>query len=580
MNLIGDGPRTIVEALDRREESGDAPALWFEGLRHDTIEVSCARLATESRDAGRALAAMGVGPGDAVVIVLPTGVEFATTFYGTLTAGGKTVPLYPPAGARQLDSFLETVRRVVGIVRPAALVTLEALAPMLREREDIGGRTRVTTPEELAAGERDELPAAPEPSDIALIQFSSGSTGDPKGVALSHHNIVNNIRQFGRAAGFRGPEDRGCSWLPLYHDMGLIGAFMGPLVWDFPVALMSPLDFLVRPAFWLQTLSKHRAHICPAPQFAYNLCVLKVRDEDLEGVDLSELRVLLNGAEPIDLEAVERFETRFAATGLQRGTVMPCYGLAEQALCVSMHRRENERAFRWLDRDTGTVTLPGEKHVARALHVASSGPPVEATEIAIVRPEAESENGAWEPVGEAELGEIAVRSESVCQGYVTEDGERPAANDEGWLRTGDLGFLSGGELYVVDRIKDMVIAAGRNIFPHDIEREIRRVDGLRSRVAVFAHRNSDLGTEGLVVAAETLEDDADKLVRCAAAIRRRVVESFDTAPHDVLLLPKGRIPLTSSGKVRRHRLKAEYETGSIDDALYSIRASREETVTA
>jgi acyl-CoA synthetase (AMP-forming)/AMP-acid ligase II len=579
VNLIGDGPRTMVEALDRRESGGNAPALWFEGLRHDTIEVSCERLATESRDAGRALAAIGVRPADAVVIVLPTGPEFATTFYGTLVAGATTVPLYPPAGARQLDGFLATVQRVVGIVRPAALVTLEALAPLLRDHENIGGRTRVTTPEELAAGEREELPAGPEPADLALIQFSSGSTGDPKGVALTHHNIVNNIRQFGRAAGFRGPEDRGCSWLPLYHDMGLIGAFMGPLVWEFPVALMSPLDFLVRPAFWLQTLSKHRAHICPAPQFAYNLCVLKVRDEDLEGVDLSELRVLLNGAEPIDLEAVERFETRFASTGLRRGTVMPCYGLAEQALCVSMHRRENERAFRWLDRDTGTISMPGEDHVARALHVASSGSPVEATEIAIVRPEAES-GGAWEPVGEEELGEVAVRSESVCRGYMTDDGPRPAANEEGWLRTGDLGFLSGGELYVVDRIKDMVIAAGRNIFPHDIEREVRRVEGLRSRVAVFAHRNSELGTEGLVVAAETLEDDRDKLLRCAAAIRRRVVESFDAAPHDVLLLPKGRIPLTSSGKVRRHRLQAEYETGSIDDALYSIRASREETVKA
>jgi acyl-CoA synthetase (AMP-forming)/AMP-acid ligase II len=353
---------------------------------------------------------------------------------------------------------------------------------------------------------------------------------------------------------------------------------MGPLVWEFPVALMSPLDFLVRPAFWLQTLSKHRAHICPAPQFAYNLCVLKVRDEELEGVDLSELRVLLNGAEPVDLEAVERFEERFAATGLRRGTVMPCYGLAEHALCVSMHRRDNERQSRWLDRDTGTVTLPGEDHVKSALLLASSGPPVEATEVAIVTPEAESDG--WEPLGDEELGEVVVRSESVCRGYLTDDGEKPATDDDGWCRTGDLGFVSGGELYVVDRIKDMVIAAGRNIFPHDIEREVRRVDGLRSRVAVFAHRNPELGTEGLVVAAETLEEDPEKLVRCASAIRRRVVEAFDAAPHDVILLPKGRIPLTSSGKVRRHRLQGEYDAGTIDDALYSIRRPTGEAVPA
>jgi acyl-CoA synthetase (AMP-forming)/AMP-acid ligase II len=575
MNLVGDGPRTIVEALVRRgEEGGAEPAIHFEGLRHDPIEVSCERLLGEARAAGRRLAGAGVGSGDSVVIVLPTGPEFASVFYGTLLAGAVTVPLYPPAGARQIEGFLDSVQRVVGIIAPAQLVTLEALAPLLRDRPEIGGRTRVTTPEELAAAEPGDLPAPPGPHDLALVQFSSGSTGEPKGVALSHHNIVNNIRQYGRAAGFR-PDELGGSWLPLYHDMGLIGAFMGTVVWGFPLALMAPLDFLVRPAFWIQMLSRHRVTVCPAPQFAYNLCVLKVRDEDLEGVDLSALRVLLNGAEPVDLEAVARFERRFAEVGLRPGTVAPCYGLAEHALCVSMHRRENERAHRWLDRDTGTVTLPGEAHVASALHVASSGPPVEGTEVAIVAPDS-----GWEPLGEDQLGEIAVRSESVCRGFVTPDGVEAATGAEGWLRTGDLGFLSGGELYVVDRLKDMLIAAGRNIFPHDIEREVRRVDGVRGRLAVFGHRSSELGTEGLVVAAETRETDPDRLVRCAAAIRGRVVEAFDTAPHDILLLEKGRIPLTSSGKVRRHRLKDEYEAGLIDDALYSIRGGARETVPA
>ncbi|MEA2474197.1 MAG: hypothetical protein QOE06_2112, partial [Thermoleophilaceae bacterium] len=433
MSLVGDGPHTVVEALERRGESGGKrPALWIESPSHDTIEISCEQLLARARHMGRRLAGGGVAPGDAVVIVLPTSPEFAAVFYGTLFAGAVTVPLYPPAGARQVDSFLESVQRVVALTRPAKLVTLEALAPLLRDRPGIGARTHVTTPEELAAADGGELPGSPDPGDIALIQFSSGSTGDPKGVALSHHNIVNNIRQYGRAAGFHetGEEYVGGSWLPLYHDMGLIGAFMGTVVWGMPLALMSPLDFLVRPAFWIQMLSKRRVTITVAPQFAYNLAVLKVRDEDLEGVDLSALRVLLNGAEPVDLDAVERFEERFACVGLERGTVLPCYGLAEHALCVSMHRRENERAHRWLDRDGGAVTEPGAEHDPRALRIASSGPAVEGTELAIVRPAGEDGAG-WQPLPEDTLGEIAVRSESVCRGFVTDGGMRIATDEEG-----------------------------------------------------------------------------------------------------------------------------------------------------
>ncbi|MDQ3935865.1 MAG: AMP-binding protein [Actinomycetota bacterium] len=574
MNLIGDGPRTVVEALDRRAERGGAdPAIWFEGLQHDTIEVSCTQLAEDARTAARRLAAAGVAPGDAVVIVLPTGPDFATSYYGTLYAGATPVPLYPPAGARQVESFLATVERVVTLTRPAKLITLEALASLVGERPGIAAGTEVTTPERLAAGPEGELPPPPTPEDLALIQFSSGSTGDPKGVALTHHAVVNNIRQYGHAVGFHDRGEVGASWLPLYHDMGLIGAFLGTVVWEMPLALMSPLDFLVRPAFWIQTMSRRRATLGVAPQFAYNLCLLKVRDEDLEGVDLSSVRVLMNGAEPVDLEAVERFERRFAEVGLRPGTILPCYGLAEHALCVSMHRPGAERQLRHLDRDSGAITAPGEEHAPQALPIASAGPAVEGTEIAVVRPEGQA-GGAWEPLPEDELGEIAVRSESVCRGFVGPHGVEIAIDADGWLRTGDLGFLSDGELFVVDRLKDMVIVGGRNLFPHDIEREIRTIEGVRSRLAVFAHRNPELGTEGVVVAAETTLAERDELVRCAAELRRHVVETFDVGPYDVVLLPRGRIPLTSSGKVRRHRLRAEYENGLLDDdRLYALRGT-------
>jgi acyl-CoA synthetase (AMP-forming)/AMP-acid ligase II len=568
VTLIGDGPRTIAEALHRRADRGGMePALWFEALDSEPRELSSADLAARAHEHAARIAGRGVGRGDMVAIVLPTGPDFVLTFYGTLAGGAAAVPLYPPAGTRQVDSFLATVRRVVALSRPRLLVTMDVLADLLRGDEGIGGRTEVVTPAELAGTEPVEPAGAPRPDDLALVQFSSGSTGDPRGVALTHHNVVFNIQAFRRAVGI-APPDVGCNWLPLYHDMGLIGTLMGSLVSEIPLALFSPLDFLNRPSFWLETLARRRATIGVAPQFAYNLCVVKVTDEEIERLDLSSVRVLLNGAEPIDVDAIARFEERFAAAGLGPGAVTPCYGLAEHALCVSMSVPGEPVDHRFVDRDSGEIARPGEAHLERALKVASSGAAVEGSELVVVEP---GSGERFEPLPDETIGEIAVRSESVCDGYLTGAGLEPAKGVGDWLRTGDLGFLSGGELFVVDRLKDLVIAAGRNVYPHDVEREVARLDGVRSRVAAFGVRNPALGTEGVVVAAESTLAERDELVRCATAIRRTVVEAFDIAPIDVLLLPKGRLALTSSGKVRRHRIRAEYQQGMVDDALYSLR---------
>ncbi|HKP92195.1 MAG TPA: AMP-binding protein [Thermoleophilaceae bacterium] len=565
-------PRTIVEALEARAESAPAePAIWLESLDAPTETITCAGLRDGALGAARRLAGSGVGAGDAVVFLLPTGRDLVETFYGALAAGAVAVPLYPPAGARQLQASLANVRRVIGLTRPAKLVTLEPLAALLRDQPGIGDATDVVTAAELGAAEPAEPERRPRPDDLALVQFSSGSTGVPRGVALTHHNIVFNVRAFQAVVGM-GPPDVAANWLPLYHDMGLIGTLIGTLVIQIPLALFSPLDFLRSPALWLQTMSRYGANMSVAPQFAYNLCVRKVRDEDLDGVDLSHVRLLLNGAEPTDVSECRRFEERFASVGLRRGVVTPCYGLAEHALAVSMAAPR--------------VEIP----VRRVGDVAagSTGPPLRGTEIRILDPAPQqdatqqgarplvAQQVAWPPVALADetIGEIALRSESVCAGYVTEGGVERAVDADGWLRTGDLGFLSGGELYVVDRLKDVVIVQGRNLYPHDVEKEVARVPGVRrGRVAVFGVRSAEHGTEELVVAPEVVLEEGDDPVRCAAAVRRRVVEGFGVTPHDVVLLPRGRIELTSSGKLRRHRIREEYEAGTIGDAIYSLRAS-------
>lgn len=546
-------PATIVDALELRAATAPGePAIWLESLDAPPETITCAALHEAAFAAAARLAGAGVAAGDAVVFLLPTGRDLVETFYGALAAGAVAVPLYPPAGARQLEASIEGVRRVVRLTRPAVLVTLDPLADLLRREPGIGDATRVVTAAELAAAEPAEPARRPRPDDLALIQFSSGSTGVPRGVALSHHNIVFNVRAFQAVVGM-GPPDVAANWLPLYHDMGLIGTLIGTLVIQIPLALFSPLDFLRRPALWLQTMSRYGANMSVAPQFAYNLCVRKVRDDELEGVDLSHVRLLLNGAEPTDVGECRRFEERFAQVGLRRGVVTPCYGLAEHALAVSMAPPRVDIPVRRVD----------------GVEAGSTGPPLRGTEIRIL-----DQAGSLLP--DETIGEIALRSESVCAGYVTEGGIARATDADGWLRTGDLGFLSGGELFAVDRVKDLVIVQGRNLYPHDVEKEVARVPGVRrGRVAVFGVRSTELGTEGLVVAPEVVLEPDDDPVRCAAAVRRRVVEGFGVAPHDVVLLPRGRIELTSSGKLRRHRVREEYEAGTLGDAIYSLRASAE-----
>jgi acyl-CoA synthetase (AMP-forming)/AMP-acid ligase II len=568
---------TLVAALHRRADAGEAPALWLEALDGGGEDVSCAELLDASLRSAAALAAGGVGRGDRVVIVLPTGRDFVTTFFGTLAAAATPVPLYPPAAPHQLPGFLASLARVVGLVRPAKVVTLAPLDEAVRAHAGIGEQTDVVAAESIRGEDARaaDAPAPPEPGDLALIQFSSGSTSDPRGVALTHANIMHNISAFGRGIPL-GPPDRGVSWLPLYHDMGLIGTLLGTMVREVPLALFSPLDFLRRPAFWFEVITRRESTIGVAPQFAYNLCLAKIRDEDLEGIDLSSLNVLLNGAEPVDAEVVRAFEERFAPWGLRPGVVTPCYGLAESALAVTMGNAGKPIPVRRLDRDSGHVVARAADEVAeRTMTVASAGAPLGETEVAILAPD-----GSRLP--DETVGEIAVRSPSVCQGHVSEDGVVPLADAEGWLRTGDLGFLAGGELYPVDRRKDLVIVAGRNVYPHDLEREIASVPGTRrGRIAVFGVADAALGTEGVVVAAEVPQLDAGERARLATAIRRTVVSGLGVTPYDVVLLGRSGLPLTSSGKVRRHKMRELYERGELGDDAYSLRqASGRERVPA
>jgi acyl-CoA synthetase (AMP-forming)/AMP-acid ligase II len=342
--------------------------------------------------------------------------------------------------------------------------------------------------------------------------------------------------------------------------MGLIGTMLGPMLIQAPVVLIPPTDFLRRPSFWLECLGRYRATISVAPQFAFNLCLRKVKPEELCGVDLSALRVLLNGAEPILADGVGAFEDKFAAVGLRRGVVTPCYGLAEGTLAAAMRRPGGPIELR--------TTHEGADPGGPDLNAVSVGPPMDGVEIRI-----RDAAGAW--LGDACLGEIHLRGASICRGILGSDGERPSTDADGWLATRDLGFLQGDELHVTGRLKDLIILGGRNIYPQDLEAAASELPGFRpGRIAAFGIAVAERATEALVVVAETTEEDAGRVAGHVTELRRHLRERFGVIPWDTVLLKRGHLPLTTSGKLRRAKTREEYESNALREVVYRARASR------
>jgi acyl-CoA synthetase (AMP-forming)/AMP-acid ligase II len=548
---------TVVECLLRRRDHS-ATAFSVESLDEPRATFTVAEMFAHVSRAAHGLARLGVGPRDRVMIVLPTSADFVFTYWGTLFAGATPVPAYPPVGLHQLPIFQEKLARMATVVAARLILVPEALRSVLNTEGDgrIAG-AQLITPEEVwqAAGSEQAEPARPSAEDLALVQFSSGSTGDPRAVCLTHTNILTNMRAFMSRIHMRAG-DVCVSWLPLYHDMGLIGTMMGSFLSGTELVLMPPTDFLRHPARWLELMSQYRATASVAPQFAYNLCVRKVDPATLPDADLSSLRVILNGAEPINAPGVTAFQRRFRVLGLRPRVVTPCYGLAEATLAASM--RSPGQPLR-------TVALPAAADAnGGSTKVVCAGRPMNDTEIQIRSP-----RGAW--LGSGKIGEVCVRGPAVTAGYLGADGMTKALDRDGWLATGDLGFLDEGELFVTGRLKDLIIIGGRNLYPQDIEATAAEVDGLRpGRVAAFGITEPERATEVLVLLAE-VNDATTSAASAASAVRQRLRARFAVTPYDIVLLRRGQIPLTTSGKIRRAQARTEYQRGAFTDPIYHAR---------
>ena len=400
----------------------------------------------------------------------------------------------------------------------------------------------------------------------ALIQYTSGSTGNPKGVLLTNQNLLANIRALQQGLNIQS-DDIAVSWLPLYHDMGLIGAWLGTLYLGTPLILMSPLAFLAKPVRWLNALHENRATISAAPNFAYNLCTQRISDDDLTGLDLSTVRYLLNGAESVHPKSLQQFIDRFTAYGLRAEALSPVYGLAECSLGLAVTSPGSGAQIDTIDRvefqRTGRAN-PADRQNPKTLQIVSCGRALPNHKIRVV-------NKDRVPVADRVQGRVQFCGPSATTGYYRNlDASKKLIGEDGWLETGDLGYLVNGEIFLTGRHKDLIISGGRNIHPHEAEETAGSVTGVRTGcVAAFGVHQENKGTEQFVIVAETKLKARAEQQRVQSEIRERVVSTLGVPPDLVVLAPPGAVRKTSSGKIRRGATRDAFLSGHIARGRYS-----------
>jgi acyl-CoA synthetase (AMP-forming)/AMP-acid ligase II len=580
--LATESPATLVGVLRARAvaEPSRLAYVFLDDAGEENARLTYGELDGQARAIAALLQTHGLR-GERALLLYPPGLEFVAAFMGCLYAGVVAVPAYPPRTPQALPRLLAIARDA----RPAAVLTTAELAPRIEALAQLaqshgGGagdaalqlaRVRRLVTDGAAIGGGAEAWSDPraESETLAFLQYTSGSTAAPKGVMVSHGNLLHNEETI-RLAFEQTPSSVVVGWLPLYHDMGLIGTVLQPLFVGAHAILMSPLAFLQKPLLWLAVISRHRATTSGGPNFAYDLCVRKITPEQRAALDLSSWEVAFNGAEPVRAETLERFAAAFAPCGFRREAFYPCYGLAEATLFVSggsKHQAPQVATVSAAALEQGRVASvdPGQPG-GRSL--VSSGPP-RRQRVVIVDPETHRE------CNDDRMGEIWIAGESVAKGYW----RRPEATAESFgaeldgpevrtgdrfLRTGDIGFLAGGELFIAGRLKDLIIIRGRNLYPQDLELAAERSHPAARPGCGAAFSIEVEGEERLVLVQELDRRRVDEASAAAGAIRRALAEEHEVQVHDVVLVRAGTIPKTSSGKIQRHACRAAYLARGLD----------------
>ena len=555
--------RTFVEVL-RDNSVYTNHAHTFVGMDGSETVISYPDLWKYACQRAHRLHELGLKKGDRVAMILPEPDAFVMAFYGACTGGIVPVPMYPPLTLAKMEAYGETVRHILEASGAKALITVPGLKPMLEKHlvaaaEKNGQDIQVILDTDLEGEpmDRPHPPCKVTPDDLAFLQFTSGSTRKPKGVMVSHRNLSVNAHSI-MFDGLRcsGAKDKGVSWLPLFHDMGLIGFVISPIFAQVEVMFLPTMNFIRRPSVWLDAVHKHRGTITFGPNFAYALATRAVREKQSKDWDLSCLKALGCGAEPIQPDVLRAFVNRFADNGLKPEAMLPCYGLAEATLAVTFIDL-NETMTTQMVCPEGMKT--GQAKAANghgALEMVSCGKAFPGHELKIV-------DDAGNALGDRHVGNVLLRGPSVTQGYFGQPEETAEVYVDGWLRTGDLGYLDDGNLFVCGRAKDLIIINGKNYYPQDIERLASEVNGVRQDQCVAFSRLDADGAEECVVVCEAQRSKTDPEL-LASGVKQKVRTELGITVAEVVVIKRNSMPKTSSGKVRRRETKSRLLAGTLE----------------
>lgn len=547
--------QTLTELLlQYAEYEAERPHIYFQEEDGKEKIITYGKLIENAKGVAAVLEKLNIKPKETVAIMLPTTPEFFYVFFGILFTGAIPVPIYPPTQMDRLEEYVHLQAKVLKNADIRLMITLQQgklLSQLLKTF--IPDLRAVLTIEEIKYHDKktDHYPVTS--ADLAVIQYTSGSTGDPKGVMLTHQNILANIRAIGESIQIR-PTDFMVSWLPLYHDMGLIGAWLGSLYFGIPVCIFSPLIFLLRPERWLWAMHYHRATISGAPNFAYELCVNTLADEKLTGLDLSAWRLALSGAETVQASTLRKFSKKMAPYGFSAKALSPGYGLAESTMGLIFSPLDREPK---IDKIDSEILMKTGKAVPTTndagLEIVSCGVPLPQHQVRI----ADEKGNA---VAERQVGYLLFNGPSNMLGYYNNPQATERVKVNNWIDSGDLAYQADAEIYLAGRKKDIIISAGRNVYPDEVEKIAVSVPGvIISGVAAFGVADPQTGTEQCVIVAETEEKNKEVREKMAHAIVSKVAAALNIKPNPVILVAPHTVPKTSSGKVQRSQCKQAYQ---------------------
>ena len=523
----------------------------FQDMKGEENRYSFVDLERVTRTRAAALQSMGLEKGDRVGLIVVEPEDFILTFLAATRIGVVPVPLYPPMSFGALDSYVARTEKVLTSAHATTLVVTGRLQNVLWGLvEKVPSLKRVVAVETLHEATAEPVFPVIEPDDLAFLQYTSGSTADPKGVMVPHRCLIANAQALIEDSLKLTPQDRAVSWLPLYHDMGLIGFVLAPLVHALSATFIPTLRFIKRPNVWMETIHRHRGSVTFAPNFAFALATRRARPSDLEKWDLSCLTRVGCGAEPIQPETMRAFTELFSEhCGMPKSAVLPAYGMAESTLGISLKPHgetfQTHTVNAELFSNEGRVELCDDPD--NMVEHVGCGPAFPGHEIGIF-----TDTGSR--LDEGHEGEICVRGPSVTPGYFENPEATAAAFRDDWLRTGDLGYMLNEQVYVTGRIKDLIIVNGRNVHPQALEWAVAEVPTVRNGNVVAFSVPSPVG-EQLVIALETRTQDTTGLVE---KVTQSVQRDFSLKVVDVVCLKPGNLPKTSSGKLQRRKARQQY----------------------